>query len=256
MNGKFHSLIINIIFLGLCGCGVAGLGSVDGNIIGNSDNLKIIMSGSSNDGVHPLMKINEYQMLFHKSDGNIDERVIAYNSSIAHLKDLPSGSYKMIEVLGKNIRGDTVRYARAGSLSVSKGQQNSISLQLNPVPIFANIRNNAVEFNTRFRPVIVGFPNETLSVWHKKSDDAELSALLDVVSNSNEPQLTSDKATYDYSPKMLDVGEYDLVVEDRITGLQTNVQIRLLDGSKIRPAPVNGAGAVTASSLESKVGGL
>ncbi|MBT3181652.1 MAG: hypothetical protein HN337_03980 [Deltaproteobacteria bacterium] len=171
------------------------------------------------------------------SGDGIDEDMISEFSGDAEegvVEDVSTGANREIVVEAINLNGVATRIGEAHAVRIGGGL-NSVEVLLEPVPVFANLRDGGVIPNTRFRIRIFSDPSHPISIDGTSAGD--LFPVVDAANNLME--VYSDESTWlgSLSPNLLNVGEYKFEARDLINGRSSSVTVTLIDGNNTKPAP-------------------
>jgi len=219
-----------IIFL-LASCGSADMDSgVDGAGI-----LAIRVEGA--DVFSPNIehgRVDKFRVTV-RGEG-IDEDIVAEFSSDAEegvVEGVPTGDGREVIVEAVNSNDAVIRAGEAMDVNVGGGVTD-VSIDLESVPIFANLKDGAVVRNSRFVMRIFSDPSHPVAV-EEISGEGNFS-LVDAATSL--PEIHTNDATWlgSFSPRVLPVGEYQFVVRDLSNERSSTINVRLLDGERMQPA--------------------
>lgn len=129
-----------------------------------------------------------------------------------------------------NINGLTVRRGYSETVSITAGETTTASLNINNVPIFANVSDGATVYNNRFAPEIFA-PGE-IEFQIRDFFNTNESILEDIDSDLAYFSISEDDPTSTLTINVpeLSTGEHELTVTDMDTGESSSVTINILDG--------------------------
>lgn len=157
--------------------------------------------------------------------GDTDEGVI---------EDVPAGEDRVVIVEAENANGSVIRAGEATGVHTGGGV-TEVFVDLESVPIFANLREGGIVHNTRLAMRIFSDPSHPVVVLDVS--DTENLSLVDAATNSRE--IYADEATWlgSFSPAILPAGGHRFIVSDLSNGRSSEINLMLIDGEDMRPAP-------------------
>ena len=145
---------------------------------------------------------------------------------------VPAGGDRKITVEAINPNKSVIRAGETVGVSVGGGL-TEVSVEMQSVPIFANLADGASIENTRLTFELFSDPSHKVSV-----EEAGISA------NSNEINLDATTGMGEVRPPLISQGEHEFVVRDLETNRSSKIKLKVSDGVKRTPAPFV-AGAVS-----------
>ncbi len=158
------------------------------------------------------------------------------------VEGVPAGGDRTVEVRAMNPNGVAIRGGEAFGVSVGGGI-TEVSIELESIPIFTNIADGNTIDNTRLVFRIFSDPANPVIV---EEADGPASPLVDA--SRGVPELYLDESTGmgTVAPGLIEPGEHSFAVRDAVTGRSHAVDVRLVDGTGRRPAPLVSAAATEA----------
>lgn len=130
-----------------------------------------------------------------------------------------------------NANGLTVRRGQSQTLTITAGQTITTALDINNVPIFANVRDGATVYNNRFAPEV--FAPGAIEFQVSDFFNASESVLTDTDSGLATFSISEGDPTSTLSLNVptLSAGDHELTVIDTDTGESSTITITVLQGS-------------------------
>jgi len=194
--------------------------------------------------------IEQYKVTITAED--IETPIVAFFEGTAisgTVENIPVGGRRVVKVEAFNPNNKMIRAGETEEVDVIGGETAEVEVDMESVPVFANLNDGNIVPNTRFIARVFSDPKDAVTIDDEFEGMGQL--LMDV--NSNADELTPDAATCEarFAPALLSSGEHKLTAKNVRTGRSSAVTVRLIDGTKIRPALFyNGGVAATA-----KIGG-
>lgn len=166
----------------------------------------------------------------------------------ASFDGLPAGNYKIVcDAINEN--GLVIKTGITNDVVVSAGEVSDADVEMMAVPVFANVVTGAVVANTRFSPKIFVGSDEPVEI--EDEFNGVILPLMDLSNGESEiyPDASNGMASAKFGP--LAAGPHKLKVKNVVNGMESEVEVTLVDGSKISAAPLFAGG-----SSQSVIGGL
>lgn len=166
----------------------------------------------------------------------------------ASFDDFADGTTLTVLIEYINVNGLTVRRGQSQTLTITAGQTTAASLDVNNVPVFANVRDGATVYNNRFVPEV--FAPGAIEFQVSDFFNASESILSDVDSGLASFSINEDDATSTVSINVpeLSAGDHELTVTDTDTGESSTITVTVLQGST-QNGVVTTAGAYLGSPM-------
>lgn len=194
-------------------------------------------------------RIERYSVII-EGEG-ISEPIVAEFSGDATegvVEGVPTGEGREISVEAINPNGAVILAGEAVGVGVGE-DVTEVGIGLEAVPIFTNISNGANIDNTRLVFRLFSDPARPLVVEEVVENSA--SVLADASTNLSEIELNEATGLGSLSPPLIAPGTRTFKVSDLITGRESEVTVRLLDGARRKPAPLLSGAFVSAGSAAS-----
>jgi hypothetical protein len=240
---KILSLLLALISVSFSfGCG-GSAGSPNVNSSGGSaGSAKLVIHNSqSKDDSKDYGAVKIYKVSV--SGAGIAEPIeveFSGDSESGVIEGIPSGAERKVEVSAINNNDQLIRQGAAEGVHVAPGAVSEVDVEMDAVPIFANLRDGNVVKDTRLRFELFADPEDPLHVEEVLGDSNV--ALFDVVTDSAElyPDINSGIAMM--VPAGVTPGEHSFKVYSDRTGRSSAVTIKVIDGTKVKPAPIYSGG--------------
>lgn len=172
-------------------------------------------------------------------DGDVDEAVI---------EGIPTGNGRSVFVEAINPNGLTIRAGESLGVKINSGF-NDVPVEIESVPIFANITDGATIENTRLAFRIFSDPMHPIAV--DGVSDSESFAIVDAATNLHE--IYADESTWlaSISPRIMSEGEHVFEVRNLSNDRSSKVRVKLVDGERAVPAPLVSASSVSGNESSS-----
>lgn len=228
-----------LLFLASCG----GAGSEDKNV-GSTGGLKatILNSKTFNPNISHG-KIAQYKVTV-EGDSIIEPITAVFDGNVENgiIEGVPVGSGRIVKVEAINLNDKTIRAGEAENVEISSDNVTEVEINLESVPIFANLIDGNSIPNTQLIAKVFSDPNESLEI---KDENESLKQSFNVLTDISTGLASA-------SAKFLLPGKHTMTVRNLNTGRFSTVTINLIDGTKVKPAPFFSAG----NFQPAKLGGL
>lgn len=174
------------------------------------------------------------------------EAIFAGDATEGVVDDVPVGEGRIVSVEAVNSNGAVIREGESFDVSVTD-ELTSVAVQMQAVPIFTNLANGAAVDNTRLAFRLFSDPQNPVVV--EELSGGASAALVDASEGISEICLDASTGMGRLSPRLMEPGERLFVVRDVVTGRSSSALVKLLDGTKRRPAPLFGAGDNSARAV-------
>lgn len=163
------------------------------------------------------------------------------------VEDVPAGENRRVEVRAVNPNQAVIRAGEATGVKL-EGGMNAVDVAMEAVPIFTNLAaGNAVD-NTRLVFKVFSDPANPVMVTEQSADGA--SPVFDASTNRTELSLDTVTGLARLASPVMEPGVRTFAVTDLVTGRQSAVAVRLLEGRGRRSAPsVSAALSSTAAKV-------
>lgn len=207
---------------------------------------------------HPLGQIAAYTVAVSGPGFETVEATIAPDSTEAVLEGIPAGDARQVAVSALNAEAQQIWSGEARAVSIPAGEVVEVPITLEPIPIFANVRDGSVVTNTRLRPAVVAPRGTTVTMLQAPADGvAAPEPVLDAALGSVNVPIEDASGLVQLRPAQLAPGRYQLVVEDTATHRMSSVVVTIVDGTRRRGAPFYAVvGASTPRTWWARVGGV
>lgn len=178
---------------------------------GEIDRYKVTITGSTL--IAPIVKYYEAGTTSASFDGFADGATLTV----------------LIEYINAN--GLTVRRGQSQTLTITAGQTTAAAVDVNNVPVFANVRDGATVYNNRFVPEV--FAPGAIEFQVSDFFNASESILTDVDSGLASFSINEDDPTSTLSINVpeLSAGDHELTVTDTDTGESSTITVTILEGA-------------------------
>ena len=226
-------VIAVILFLSSCG---------EYASIGSGGALHIVVKGAQS--FNPLIehgRIVTYRVTVTASE--LDPPLVAEFSGDAQegiVSDVPIGNDIKVVVEAINPNGLVIREGEKQNISVEGGKIAEAEVNLQSVPIFANIADGNTIDNTRLVFKVFSSPTSVIVVEEITNDVSAV--LLDASTSSSEFNVDATTGLGKMIPELQAPGLHSYKVRDVNTGRSSIISVILTDGTKRKGAPFFGAG--------------
>ena len=227
---------IVVLFLISCGSYVdEGL-----NLTGETGSIKATIANSKS--FNPNIshgQIKKYIVTISADD--ITESIIKEFEGDAEsgvIDGIPVGKKRVIRVEAINQNKSKIKEGESYDIEIVPAEVAEVQVDLVAVPIFANLGDGNTIPNTRFKAVIFNDGSDPIEIL----DDFGNTELPVMDINSMLTEIVVDLSTglATFLPQLLPSGEHKLTARNLKTGKHTTITVRLVDGTKIIPAPLFG----------------
>ncbi len=235
------SSLFMILFFASCGAGGgnahSGGGSVGLKIVGHEASDAELTDYLPSEYVVTITGDGIEAGITAKFDGDVSE---------GSIDAVPAGDDRTVAVEAVNARGVKIKSGAAHGVAVGDGQTD-IEVEMKYHPIFANLADGGTVENTRFMMKVLADPSSFVRVAAQRIDDQNASEF----SISDEPTaddlFQADEVSWGFavSPPIMEPGRYRFSAIDDISALYSSVEIRIVDGRGLIPAPLVGLTAST-----------
>lgn len=227
---RFFVILSSIV---ICGCG-AGVGTGSGGAAGA---LKLLINNSQSfDPNIEHARIEQYRVTVDAGDIETPIEVLFDGAaSDGTVDDIPAGDDRVVTVQALNPNSAVIRQGEAFNVHVEGGETSDVEMEMESVPIIANIKSGNIIPNTRLKLLICSEPGAPVTVSSESASGNE--PLFDVAKGAAEiiPDLSTGLASM--VPQTLAVGAHKLTVTNENTGRSSTIDVVLTDGRELRPAP-------------------
>ena len=156
------------------------------------------------------------------------------------VENVPAGRDRIVKVEAINSNEKIIRAGEETGLVIVAGETAEAQIEMESVPVFANLNDGNAIPNTRFIARVFSDPADSVTI----EDEFEGVSLPLFDLNLNDDELRPDMSNGEarFSPAPLPAGEHRLTVKNVRTGRSSTVTVRLTDGTKLRPAPLYSGG--------------
>lgn len=246
MNKSFLFLPLIFIFTS-CGSGGGAFSSAENAIVVSISNSK------SFDPNIEHSRILKYRVVV-EGDGIAEpiEAEFPGDAEEGVIENVPAGSGRMVKVSALNANEKVIRAGEACCVQVGEGIAD-VSVDLESVPIFTNLKDDASVDNTRLVFRIFSDAGEAVAVENAGSGNG--AAVADA--NTGIPEVMFDNSTGlgSIAPVVMPAGEYKFRVKNLKSGRGSEIAVHLLDGERKRPAPFFASG-FSSSGASARVGAM
>lgn len=218
---------------------------------GGVGSIKAIVTGSKsfNPNIsHGL--ITQYKVTITADDmATPIEAVFEGTAESGVIEGVPEGENRKITVEAINSNEAKIREGETEGLEVKSDNVTETEVKMESVPVFANLSSGNVIPNTRFKAVVFSEPGDAVSI--EDAYDGATLPLLDIATTSTDIQPDTSSGIANISPPLLPAGEHKFTVKNARTGRLSEVTVRLIDGTKLKPAPLFSA----SSNAPTRLGG-
>jgi len=249
MDKTYYLLVFVIVAINcFAGCGYKSDLPVplENNINTNADTglARLVVNNSrSHDSLHSYSEIDFYRATI--TGIGIDFPIIAEFDGKAEngtMSGIPVGNDRVITIDAVSKRGEIIRKGIRDNVLVEGNKVNDIEISLNSVPIFTNIKNGNTIPSTRLRPEVFADPGETVEIIRVINEQE--TPIFNISSNTSEIYADTNSGLATLDPMDIGLGEYSLIVRSLETGYESSVDIKIIDGTKIKAAPLYSLGSV------------
>lgn len=248
---RIYYLVPSLIFL-ISGCGGGGAVIPAAGSAGTGTAKMIVVHSKSANPREECGVVKTYRVTV--SGAGIDEPVVKEFSGEAEngtVEGIPSGGGRTVLVEAINPSGRLIREGALEGVVVEPGGLAEVTVEMDAVPIFANLEDGNAIANNRLKFVLFADPEDPLEVREKSG--AASSVVCDLAACEDEfyPDAASGLVTM--VPGSVSPGEHTFEVVSKRTGKSSTITIKIMDGSKIGPAPLFGGGRAGSSAI-SRIG--
>lgn len=151
---------------------------------------------------------------------------------------VPVGRDRVVEVEGENPNGAQILAGENPSIEILEGE-NGCEVLLESVPIITNIADNASVDSSRISFRILGDPSHGAII-----EDEYDGAVAPVINASTSiPEISLDESTGlgIMMPLGIQPGTHTFIARDQVTGRNSKIAVMVIDGSRMKGAPLFGA---------------
>lgn len=156
------------------------------------------------------------------------------NETSGVVDNVPAGGNRKIKVEAINPNEQKIREGDLENVEILSGGITEVEVSMDSVPVFANLADGAVMPNTRLVARVFSDPADSVTV---EDDFNGANFSLSGVLASASSGLSA------VAPPLMQEGQHKFTVKSLKTGRSTTVSVRLVDGTKQRPAPISNAGS-------------
>lgn len=250
-NCEILRSLLLVATLSSCGSGGGNSGMSDGvtdmnasaNGAGEVGIIKAVVTNSKS--FNPNIshgQISEYKVTV-TGDGIVDPIVATFdgNATSGLIENIPAGNKRHIKVTAINPNQVRIREGNLNDLEVGSDVVTEANVEMNSVPVFANLVDGSTIPNTRFIAKVFSDPSDEVVI------EDEFNAKMVPLENTVTPDIATGLANV--APPLMQAGTHKFTIKSTKTGLSTEVTINLADGVKQRPAPVINAGSAKVASF-------
>ncbi len=207
-----------------------------GGAKGNAGSLAVVVTGAKS--FNPRIehgRIEKYSVTI--SGEGIEQPIsaeFAGDAGSGLIEGVPCGENRSISVEAVNANGVKIRAGEEAGVEVSGGV-NEVAVEMEAVPIFANLADGNSIDNTRLIFKIFSDPTNPVTV--EEIYDGEAKQLVDASLNTAEIHLDQSTGLGLMAPAVLSPGNHLFEVRDLVTGRSSLANVLLLDGSRRKGAP-------------------
>ncbi len=150
------------------------------------------------------------------------------------IENVPAGDDRLIVVRALNGQDLKIREGEAEGVQIQGGSTAEVDITMEPVPIFVDLRDRSIIENTRL--IFRIYSESTAPSVVEDVFNAASTMLVDASTNVSEIAVDGATGLGRMAPALLDPGTHAFTVSDAATGRSNQVSVRLLDGSKRKPA--------------------
>lgn len=160
-------------------------------------------------------------------------------ASEGFIDGVPIGENRTVEVEAFNANGIRIKRGIAGDVAVG-GTTAEVDVEMNYIPIFANIADGATVENTRFLIKVIADPaNPFIIIGEPRDGESKQSFSISDEPSSNDAFYSDDVSwSVGITPPVMAPGNYGIAVVDSATGLNSRVEIKIVEGRYVKPAPI------------------
>lgn len=235
MKRSVSSLFV-ILFFASCGSGGGSTHSGGGSV-----ELKIVDSGSM--GAEIVDYIPREYVVTITGDGIEDGMTAKFHGDAAEgiIDEVPAGDDRTVAVEAVNSKGVKIKSGAAYAVVVGD-DQTDVEVEMKYHPIFANLSDGATVENTRFMMKVLADPLSFVRIVAQRIDEQGSGEFSISDEPSSDDLFQADDVSWGLavSPSMIEPGRYRFSAIDDISGLDSSVEIRIVDGRGLMPAPLVG----------------
>lgn len=190
-------------------------------------------------------QLREYRITILAGEGSTPiVRYFPAGTAEARFDSFAAGSMLDITAEVINVNGQVIRRGRVEDLKIEGGRIVPVDMSVNPVPIFANLREGARVPQNRFLPRVFVAGSTELELWdHTDSGVRQLVNALTAepsfsLSDSAEPHVAA------LSVGILPTGQHELSLRDARSGESSQVSIEILPPVRKQILPSTAGGFV------------
>lgn len=249
-----RNLLFIIGLLVICGCGGAkDMAAPTENNGGTASVSLNVMKSTANVGNKSYSTIKQYKVGI--TGPGIAEPIEAFfdgTEESGTVDGIPVGVERIVRIEAINNNQQIIREGLQESVTIHGGSANQLSIEMDAVPIFVNLQDGNSIAGNRIRFELFSDPQDSLEIIDLYNSSS--SQLVDASSSSSEiyPNITTGTALF--MPVGMLAGEHQFSVVSRRTGKLSTINIKVLDGAVIRPAPLYSGGNTVAGQNISRVG--
>lgn len=162
------------------------------------------------------------------------------------IENVPAGTGRVVSVTAINANEQTIRAGETCCVEVTDGVTD-VAVELESVPIFANIRDDAFVDNTRLAFQIFSDAGESVVVENASGENN--AAVADASTGLSEVVFDTSTGLGRVAPVVMPAGEYKFRVRNLKNGRASEVGVHLLDGERKRPAPFFASGFSSSAAV-------
>ncbi len=211
-------------------CLVAGLACSPGV---NNVRLQLIIenafapAGLAVEGLPSIQQVTNFRVTITGPD--IEEPVVetlAANDATLEISDLAEGDQRTLVVEALNRNDFVVRRGQVEDLTITKEPPEPVTVSLNTVPLFTNLKEGNRIIVSRLRMLGVGEPGNSLEIDDQTTGDPQV--LLNVSSSDSVVQPSMTAGDFSFLPPELSLGWHTFMIRDLDNGEKSEVRVRLV----------------------------
>jgi hypothetical protein len=186
-------------------------------------------------------KIESYRVVVKASGMGDVEAGLPGDAKTGVIEGVPVGGGRGVFVEAINKNGIAIYAGEEMGVKVGGGT-TEVHVDMEQVPIFANVSNGAVVHNTRLVFRIFADPSSPVDVVGERGGESFS------LSDSVDAGIYADESTWlaNISPPLLDPGAWRFTCRNSANGRSSSIDVRLVDGRSAVPAPVYASSYVDA----------
>ena len=217
---------------------------------GSLGSTTLIIKGTSGEINHYVVTISGEDIV------SPIEKEIGADATNATIDGIPVGEQRSVTVAAYNGDGKKVREGEVGDIVIRPALITDVAITLDTVPIFVNLEDGRVIPADRLVFHLLSDPEDQLMIENETA--AGPSPLVNASTGLTKIKLDTSSGSARWIPNQLALGEHRLTLRSLVTGRSSTANIRVVEPTSNRPAPLFSAGTLAERADQaqlSRIGG-